>query len=404
MWIKTSFKVLNSRSLFMKVILFVLLFLILGLTLVVIFVPPQVEKGLNQIINPPPYNLSSETASKLHSTLLIADLHADPLLFDRDLLKKSDYGHVDVPRLIEGNVALQVFTVVTKVPKGTNIDSTDADSDQITLLAMTQGWPPSTWFSLKERALYQADKFNNFVEESNGKLTFIKTTDDLEQYLERRKTNPDITAGLLGLEGAHALEGDISNLDILYDAGFRLISPTHFFDNEVGGSAHGIEKEGLTDFGREVIIRMDELNMIIDLAHASPKTIDDVLEITDRPVIVSHTGVRGTYDNNRNLSDEYIRKIADTGGVIGIGYWETATGGKDAKDVAKAIRYTADIAGVEHVALGSDFDGAVPEPFDTTGLVQITEALIAEGFSEDEIYNIMGGNFIRLLSDVLPKN
>jgi len=404
MWIKTSFKVLNSPSLFMKVILFVLFFLILGLTLVLIFVPPQVEKGLNQIINPPPYNVSSDAASKLHSTLLIADLHADPLLFDRDLLKKSDYGHVDVPRLIEGNVALQVFTVVTKVPNGTNIDSTDADSDQITLLAMAQGWPPSTWFSLKERALYQAEKFNNFVAESDGKLTFIKTADDLEQYLDRRKTNPDITAGLLGLEGAHALEGDISNLDILYDAGFRLISPTHFFDNEVGGSAHGIEKEGLTDFGREVIFRMDELNMIIDLAHASPKTIDDVLEITDRPVIVSHTGVRGTYDNNRNLSDEYIRKIADTGGVIGIGYWETATGGKDAKAVAKAIRYTADLVGVEHVALGSDFDGAVPEPFDTTGLVQITEALIAEGFSEDEIYNIMGGNFIRLLSDVLPKN
>lgn len=404
MGIKTSFNALNSQRLFIKIILFVVILVLLGSILVLIFVPPIVEKGLNQVINPPPYNVSSEAASELHSTLIVADLHADPLLFDRDLLKKSDYGHVDVPRLIEGNVALQVFTVVTKVPYGTNIDSTDADSDKITLLAITQGWPVRTWFSLKERALYQADKFNNFVEDSDGKLTFIKTTDDLEQYLERRKTNPEITAGLLGLEGAHALEGDIANLDILYDAGFRLIGPTHFFDNEVGGSAHGVEKEGLTDFGRDVIVRMDELNMIIDLAHASPKTIDDVLEITDRPVIVSHTGVKGTYDNNRNLSDEYIRKISDTGGVIGIGYWETATGGKDAEAIAKAIRYTADLVGVEHVALGSDFDGAVPEPFDTTGLVQITDALIAEGFSDDEIYNIMGGNFIRLLGDLLPKN
>jgi microsomal dipeptidase-like Zn-dependent dipeptidase len=113
--------------------------------------------------------------------------------------------------------------------------------------------------------------------------------------------------------------------------------------------------------------------------------------------------VRGTCDNQRNLSDDELRGIAATGGVIGIGYWDTATCGTDARAIARSIRYAANVAGVEHVALGSDFDGAVKEPFDTTGVVEITDALLAEGFSEDEIKMIMGGNVIRLLSENLPR-
>jgi len=147
---------------------------------------------------------------------------------------------------------------------------------------------------------------------------------------------------------------------------------------------------------------MQAKGMIVDVAHASSNVISDVLEISTRPVFVSHTGVKGTCNNNRNLSDEQIKGIAKTGGLIGIGYWETAVCGTDAKAIARAIRYTANVAGVEHVGLGSDFDGAVAEPFDTTGLVQITDALIAEGFTDDEIKMIMGGNAIRVLLTSLP--
>ena len=95
--------------------------------------------------------------------------------------------------------------------------------------------------------------------------------------------------------------------------------------------------------------------------------------------MISHTGVKGTCNNNRNLSDDELRAVARTGGVIGIGYWETATCGSDAAAIARAIRYAANVVGVEHVGLGSDFDGATIEPFDTTGLVKITEALLAQG-------------------------
>src|SRR5581483_6032277 len=213
---------------------------------------------------------------------------------------------------------------------------------------------------------------------------------------------PQITAGFLGIEGAHVLEGDPANVDVMFDAGFRMMSPTHFFDNEIGGSAHGVNKGGLTATGREVIRRMEAKKMLVDLAHASPRTIDDVLGMATRPVVVSHSGVKGTCDNTRNLSDEHLKGIARTGGIIGIGYWEAATCGRDARAIARAIRHAVNVAGIEHVGLGSDFDGAVVEPFDTTGLVQITDALLVEGFSEQEIALIMGGNALRLLKENLP--
>jgi len=118
--------------------------------------------------------------------------------------------------------------------------------------------------------------------------------------------------------------------------------------------------------------------------------------------IVSHTGVKGTCDNQRNLTDDQLKRIAATGGVIGIGFWDTAVCGEDAASIARAIKYAVGVAGVEHVALGSDFDGSVKVPFDTSGEALITEALIAEGLSDDEIAKIMGGNVLKLIAENFP--
>jgi len=364
-------------------------------------VPPLADSKLNPVLAKPPYN-ASERARELHRHLLIVDLHADSLLWQRDLLVRNNRGHVDIPRLIEGNVALQAFTIVTKSPRNLNIESNDDKTDNITLLAIAELWPKASWQSLKHRALYQAFKLTNAAERSDGKFVLIKTSADLANYLKRRSSEPDITAGFLGVEGAHALEGDLSNIDFFYDYGIRMMSPTHFFDNDMGGSAHGLTKGGLTPLGREMVKRMQAKHMIVDLAHASNAVISDVLRISTRPVVVSHTGVKGTCNNTRNLSDEQLKGIAKTGGLIGIGYWETAVCGQDAKAIARAIRYTANLVGVNYVSLGSDFDGAVAQPFDTTGLVQITDALIAEGFTDEEIKLIMGGNAIRVLMVSLP--
>jgi microsomal dipeptidase-like Zn-dependent dipeptidase len=383
------------------VIVAVAILLMVALCLFFFVAPSMVEKSLNQTLQLPPYN-ASEKANTLHKKLIIADFHADPLLWGRDLLERGTRGHIDVPRLVEGNVALQVFSVVTKTPRGLNIERNDDKTDNVFPLIIAQRLPFRTWNSLKERALYQASQLNYFASESNRKLVLVQTKTDLSKFLERRKQEPDIVSGLLAIEGAHALDGDCDNVDVLFNAGFRMMSPSHFFDTEMGGSAHGINKSGLTENGKEMIRRMEAKRMVIDIAHASPQTIDDILKIATRPVVVSHTGVKGTCNNTRNLSDEQLKAIAAKGGIIGIGYWDTAVCGTDAKAIAKAIRYTANLIGVDHVALGSDFDGAVIVPFDTSGLVLLTDALMQEGFSDEEIAKIMGGNEIKFLQENLP--
>jgi microsomal dipeptidase-like Zn-dependent dipeptidase len=192
-------------------------------------------------------------------------------------------------------------------------------------------------------------------------------------------------------------------VEVLFRAGYRMVGLAHFFDNELAGSAHGVEKGGLTPKGRETVRRLEARHMLVDLAHASARTIDDVLAVASRPVVVSHTGVRGTCDNVRNLSDDQLRRIAAGGGLVGIGYWETAVCGRDAGAIARAIAHAVAVAGADHVGLGSDFDGAVSVPFDTTGLPLLVDALLAAGLPEDQIGQVMGGNLVRLLAKSLPE-
>jgi microsomal dipeptidase-like Zn-dependent dipeptidase len=380
----------------------IVLFIICLLAIFDLALPRIVEERENPLLKKPPYR-ASERAHNLHRQLTIADLHADSLLWGRDLLARSSYGQIDIPRLVEGNVTLQVFSLPTKSPRGLNIDRNDDTTDMIRLLAIAERWPVATWGSLTERALYQSRRLHQMAKGSSGRFTLVENAEDLSRYLALRQSDPNITAGLLSIEGAHALDGRIANLDVLYRAGYRMMAPSHFFDNDIGGSSAGVRKTGLTDKGREWVRQMEARHMIIDLAHASAKTIDDVLGIATRPVVVSHTGVKGTCNNNRNLSDDQISAVARNGGLIGIGYWDTATCGTDARAIVKAMRYVSDRVGVEHVALGSDFDGAIDAPFDTTGLIQITDAMLENGYSEEEIRSIMGENAIRLLQTNLPE-
>ena len=181
-----------------------------------------------------------------------------------------------------------------------------------------------------------------------------------------------------------------------------MMSPNHFTDTEIGGSASGQRKGGLTELGRKWVLLMQSEGMLVDLAHASPATLLEATAIATKPVIVSHTGVKGTCNNNRNLSDDELVAVARTGGVVGIGYWDTAVCGRDADAVARAILYATRVVGIEHVALGSDFDGATTMPFDATGLPLITDALRRAGMSDDDIRLIMGENVVRVLSQTLP--
>lgn len=380
-----------------KLLLAFVLLLVALYVATVILVPPRVDRLQNRVygmVAPP-----SPRAQALHAKLTIADLHADSLIWGRDLLRRNDRGQVDLPRLREANVAVQVFSVPTQVPKKRSQFGTRPDQlDLLTVAAFCNAWPPTTWFRRDSRARHAAKLLERFATKSDGTFTVIRTRSDLDRALATKTLG-----GILALEGLHALEHDMDNVDALFDAGYRIAGLVHQFDNELGGSSQGVDRDGLTPFGRGVVQRMEQRGMVIDLAHASPTLIRDVARIAKRPVLVSHTGVRGTCDRNRNLSDEELRLIARTGGVIGIGFWSGATCGPDAAAIAKAIRHAVSIAGIDHVALGSDFDGD-KMPFDATGLVQITDALLAEGFSDEEVAAIMGGNLIRLLKTTLPNS
>ena len=382
-----------------KILVGLALLIVFAATIFFVFAPKWAEESMNRIDGEPLIEVSAE-AEALHKTLTIVDLHSDTLMWDRDLNVRGTRGHMDMPRLRDGNVALQVFSSVTKTPKGQNYDSNGADSDNITLLAIGQLQPIRTWNSLLQRSLYHAQKLEQAAGEASD-LQLIRAPQDIDGLLARRKVKGNSTGALFSAEGLQSLEGDLDNLDVLYAAGMRMAGLTHFFDTDLAGSMHGLEKGGLTEKGRNAVMRMEDMGMIVDIAHCSHKCVADILSMARRPVVSSHGGVQATCEVNRNLTDDEIRGVAKTGGIIGVGYWEGAVCSTDPRATAKAMKHIRDLVGIEHVALGSDYDGATTVRFDTSQLTQVTQALMDEGFSEDEIRAAMGGNAIRVLSEGL---
>jgi membrane dipeptidase len=358
-------------------------------------IPGQIDRSQNKVV-PVALNITP-AAQALQSTLDVADMHADSLLWKRDLLARSDRGHIDLPRLSEGHYALQVFSSVTKSPKGQNYDSNGADSDTIRSLAIVDLQPLRTWTSLLERSLWHAEKLRTFAERSHGRLRLIRTASDIDRLLADRQNGDQAVGGMLSIEGLQDIEGNIANLDVLYAAGFRMAGLTHFFDNDVAGSMHGLGKGGLTPLGRQAVRRMEALGIIVDLAHASHATVADVLAMATRPVVFSHGGVQATCKVNRNLTDDEITGIARTGGLIGIGYWKGAICSTNPQDAARAIAHVRDLVGIDHVGLGSDFDGSTTTGFDASQVVAVTQALLDGGFPEADIRKVMGGNVLRVL-------
>ncbi|MEP6388936.1 MAG: dipeptidase [Halioglobus sp.] len=364
--------------------------------------PGLLEKSMN-IVLPQVDTPLSEEAIALHSTLTIGDLHTDSTLWQRNLSQRADRGHVDLPRLREGNVALQMFTSVTKSPAGQNYEKNSTEArDNITLLAVLQRWPVRTWSNLTERALYQAERLQALAADYPAELGIITSQGDLERVMTARRGGSKMVGGLLGTEGSHALEGELANIERLYDAGFRMMGLQHFFDNRLGGSLHGTSGAGLTEFGRAAVAAMDERQIMIDVAHSSEAVVADVLAMTDRPLIVSHTGFNGHCDSPRNISDALMLEIANEGGLIGVGYWDGAICTPTPTGIVEAIRYGIELVGEDHIALGSDYDGTIAAPFDTSGLILLTQQMIEQGMTEAQIRKVMGENMLRFLRENLP--
>lgn len=375
----------------------VMLLAIVGAVLLFGILPARYDARENAVLGFEGIEVSEE-ARALHRTIPVADLHADTLLWMRDPLKRQSRGQTDLPRFRDGGFRLQVFTAVTKSPRGQNYERNAGNDDQLTLLMVVQRWPRRTWDSLYARAVHQAGRLRAMEAGSSGDLVFVRTSADLDRALAA-----GALGGVFGIEGAHALEGEIANLDRLYDEGLRVVGLQHFFDNELGGSLHGLSGAGLTPFGRAVVERAAEKRMIVDVAHSSEAVVRDVLALTDRPVIISHTGLKGHCDTPRNISDATMKAIAAHGGLVGVGFWDAAVCEPTPQGIAEAIVYAVELLGAEHVALGSDFDGTVKTPIDASQMVVLTQALMDAGLDDQTIRMVMGENAVRFFRENLPE-
>lgn len=402
--------------------------LLLLLVLVWLFGAEQYDRWMNRVVADPEAPVPTDADRAFHQSLFIADLHADTLKWDRDLLVRSDFGHVDLPRLIEGNVALQVFTIVTKSPimrarpryPGERCVR-NAGPNTSAIVAALQGRPT---FSLRERAYFQARRLKDAVERSREgdgpELRLLLNVGDLRRFIADRRAGRQVVGTILGVEGGHWI-GDPaqgsqsveSDMRELFDIGVRMFAPTHRFDNQLSGASEGCNRYGLTPLGEHALETAGELGMAIDLAHISSAGLREALALVDAPPVVSHTGTQAGCEPpcrpDRNLSDEEIELILREGGLIGVGYWPQAVGPSawriaDVMAHIMAIERRLGLTPGHHVAFGSDFDGLVTPFFDTSQLAILTTIVRRrpEPFDEQTVRRIAGINTCRFFARVLP--
>jgi membrane dipeptidase len=329
---------------------------------------------------------------QLHRDAVVADLHIDPLLWNRDLRTGSKRGDVDLPRLEAGGVDVPVFGIVTA---GLPIIG------GFRLFTWWYDWKPGARRTPWAAALDQLARLDALVAGSDGKMMLARSADDVEAALEGGRM-----AAMIGVEGAHAIDGDVSRVRTLHERGVLYMGPVHLSANELGGASFPVgHRGGLTDYGRRVVAEMERVGMFIDTAHLSEAAFWEVVRTTKGPILCSHTGIYGVEPSWRNLKDDQLKAIADRGGVIGIMLATNFMGGKSVRRWVDHVKHAVAVAGIDHVALGSDFDGFIPVPTDCPDisyLPRLTAALLEAGFSPEEARKIMGGNFVAMLHRFRP--
>lgn len=329
--------------------------------------------------------LVSDKAYDLHRRSMVIDLHADTaslmrMGYDifrrhRPLLPAAALGfHLDVPRMREGGLSAQVFGLVTF---------------------------PLARAGLMDSALRQMELLQKAAAARPEDLRFVTEADEVEQA-----ALDGVPAAMCGLEGAHALEGRFENLERLVKRGLRAFGLVHFSANEAALPAKGLgssKTEGLKPLGRQLVEACNKMGVIVDLAHLNRPGFMEACRLTTDPVIVSHTGIDAVRPLWRNIDDEQIRAVADTGGCIGIIFARNFLGGRHLDALADHIMHCLKVGGEECPALGSDFDGLIVPPVelpDVSALPRLTEALLRRKVEERVIQKILGGNVLRVLREV----
>jgi membrane dipeptidase len=314
------------------------------------------------------------------------DLHADTLMWARwlgyDLLRRHTPplpraalgGHVDLPRMTSGGAGGQFFGLVSLPLPGTSSGLSRAVHEQIDALDAT-------------------------VARSEGKLRKVRTTAEIAACHAA-----GAVSALLGIEGAHALEGDLERLEAFAGRGVRYLGLAHFSANEACFPAYGRgrrDSEGLTRFGRALIERCESLGVLVDLAHVNRRGFMDACGAVRTTPIVSHTGASGAFPHWRNIDDDQLRAVADRGGVVGVMFCPRFLGADGLGPVVRHLRHVLDVAGEDTPALGSDWDGFIvpTAPLsDPTGLPSLVDALLQAGLTEGTIGKILRANVLRVLA------
>jgi membrane dipeptidase len=333
---------------------------------------------------------AASEALEIHRRVCVADGHADALMWNRDLTHASEKGHVDFPRLKEAGVKLQCFTVVTR---GLPV------LDGFSLFAMREGWPKHARASEWTRCTWQLDRMAHFCRVSQGAASIAGTKGQLSENLEHGRLS-----AVLGIEGAHAIEGKVERVRELYERGVRFMSLSHLANNELcGTSTPFYGNKPVSSLGREVLDAMADTGMVLDVAHASPAALEELLAHRIRP-FCSHAGVKGVTNLFRNLSDDVLKGIADKGGVVGVIFAPQFVGGRQFENVAKHLEHAVNVMGEDGVALGSDFDGMIPLPQgmrDVRDLPKLTQTLLKRGMPTRVVEKVVGENFRRFFAEVL---
>ncbi|MBL9037031.1 MAG: membrane dipeptidase [Archangium sp.] len=333
----------------------------------------------------------AEVAAELHRRAPVADGHADALMWNRDLNQQADSGHVDFPRLREAGVKIQCFTIVTRgLPF----------IGGFLPFMLKNRWPAPARRSEWTRCTWQVERLGHYCQASQGQVAMTRTGDELTSNLRDGRLS-----AILGIEGAHVIEGDVGRVKALYEQGVRFMSLSHLSNNELGGSSTPFTgNRPLTPLGRETLDAMGEVGMAIDVAHASAAMVPDLVKHPKARPFCSHTGVNGVTPKWRNLDDVALKAIADRGGVVGIIFAPQFVGGKQLDDVCKHIEHAVSVMGEDGVAFGSDFDGLIPLPQgmrDVRDLPKLTEALVRRRLPVRVLEKVIGGNYRRFFGEVL---
>lgn len=323
-------------------------------------------------------NFINHRTADLHRQSLVVDAHCDTLSVlagrERRLNQSTGQGHIDLPRLRMGGVNVQFFAAFIS---------------------------PEYKYTPLKRAMELIDIFLTEMDENTNDIQHVRNLAEIYQAYSAGKI-----AALLTVEGGECLEGNLEAMQKLYALGVRGLTLTWNNPNELGNGVNASETTGLTAFGINVVKKLNHLGVLIDVSHLSEKGYWDVLQHSRQPVIASHSNCKSLCNHPRNLTDEQISLLAANGGVIGITFVPAFIGAENPSiaEVLNHIDHAVAIGGIECVGLGSDFDG-------TSGLVlgledctcwpALTAGLINRGYCEGEVKKIIGGNFLRVIGQVL---